>query len=596
MRINFSNEQIAVAQHGLMQYEFGQYLEIYNLQSDKKYLRADFYNTEDDSICYSQLIILEAEHYEVRVPDELLTIGNDIILYIVDETEEELTNIAKILLYVEKRPLGEDYESPEYTDLVGEILEKLEKLEPGSSSDETVNHKIFKTVVELPEQGEENVIYFLVNDTITEKDHFSEWAFINNKWEQIGVNFKAENIEVDLSNYYTKNEVDELIPDTSEFLTQEEVKDLIPDTSKFITEDEAKALIPNTSNFVTAEDVKEMLPDTSIYAKSIDLNNYVENEKHENDINEINNNISANYYNKTDVDDKIKVVTEQIPNITNLATKSEVKESYVDKTTYAEDKNTTNLAIQSNTTKFTEYYNKTEIDNKISVINENIPNISNLTSKEYVDTEIAKINGVEYVSVTELPEKPDIGKEKAFYLVQTSQSDNNMFDEYIWHNNKWELFGVTKIDLSDYYTKSEVNELIPDTSKLLSITNAANTYLRQDTYANDKNAIDAQLIGFNNNFSNYYTKQETGEMIHAVREQIPDTSNFVTEAQVSDGYVSKSNYSTDKTSMNSAIQSNTTKFNNYYTKTEIDTKLNSYGTIDYIDEKIGEIEALLSSI
>ena len=37
-----------------------------------------------------------------------------------------------------------------------------------------------------------------------------------------------------------------------------------------------------------------------------------------------------------------------------------------------------------------------------------------------------------------------------------------MYDEYLWINNKWELFGTTEVDLSGYVEETD----------LIAITNA----------------------------------------------------------------------------------------------------------------------------
>lgn len=72
----------------------------------------------------------------------------------------------------------------------------------------------------------------------------------------------------------------------------------------------------------------------------------------------------------------------------------------------------------------------------------------------YVDTEIAKINGVEYIKKNSLPQAPDTGHEKAIYLVPATAETNDLFDEYYWVDNAWELFGTAKLDLSTYETSA----------------------------------------------------------------------------------------------------------------------------------------------
>lgn len=65
---------------------------------------------------------------------------------------------------------------------------------------EMVDTELFIIVDELPTTGESNKIYLLVVD-----DKLIEYVWVNDKWDPIGM------VEFDLSNYYTKAEVTQLI-------------------------------------------------------------------------------------------------------------------------------------------------------------------------------------------------------------------------------------------------------------------------------------------------------------------------------------------------------------------------------------------------
>ena len=59
--------------------------------------------------------------------------------------------------------------------------------------------------------------------------------------------------------------------------------------------------------------------------------------------------------------------------------------------------------------------------------------------------------------VEELP-TTNISK-KTFYFVPMASADqenDNLYDEYVYINNKWEHLGVRKINLTDYALKSEI--------------------------------------------------------------------------------------------------------------------------------------------
>ena len=60
-------------------------------------------------------------------------------------------------------------------------------------------------------------------------------------------------------------------------------------------------------------------------------------------------------------------------------------------------------------------------------------------------------------------ELPLVGREDTLYFVpKTDTEESDMYDEYVWINNDWELIGEKQItvDLSDYYTKTEMNSLL----------------------------------------------------------------------------------------------------------------------------------------
>lgn len=48
------------------------------------------------------------------------------------------------------------------------------------------------------------------------------------------------------------------------------------------------------------------------------------------------------------------------------------------------------------------------------------------------------------------------------YLVPNNDNDGNMYDEYIFTNNEWELIGTQTMDLSGYATEAYVDEKIGD--------------------------------------------------------------------------------------------------------------------------------------
>ena len=78
-------------------------------------------------------------------------------------------------------------------------------------------------------------------------------------------------------------------------------------------------------------------------------------------------------------------------------------------------------------------------------------------TEEYVKQLVSTIQTASFEVVDSLPES-DI-KSNAIYLVPSNISGlNNIYDEYIYVNDKWELIGNTSIDLSQYATKEYVDD------------------------------------------------------------------------------------------------------------------------------------------
>lgn len=64
--------------------------------------------------------------------------------------------------------------------------------------------------------------------------------------------------------------------------------------------------------------------------------------------------------------------------------------------------------------------------------------------------------GVRFEVVNALPATGEVG---VIYLVPNSGGTPNIYDEYIWVNNTFEMIGTTEIDLSNYYTKDELSAI-----------------------------------------------------------------------------------------------------------------------------------------
>lgn len=107
------------------------------------------------------------------------------------------------------------------------------------------------------------------------------------------------------------------------------------------------------------------------------------------------------------------------------------------------------------------YAKKDEIPDVSEFVTTTVDNLVNYYkksetyTKEEVNGLIGSTSSINFKVVDSLPET---GENNLIYLVPSSkQEEKNVKDEYIWVDGSWELIGSTKIDLSNYYTRDEVN-------------------------------------------------------------------------------------------------------------------------------------------
>jgi len=108
----------------------------------------------------------------------------------------------------------EDEQNYQYVNLKGD------KGDAGSIRIEIVN--------ELPQVGDEDTIYLVPYQEAETGNIYKEYIYINNSWEELG----SIPVEVDLSDYYTKSEVNTLIPNELSDLADDSMHRLVTDSEK----------------------------------------------------------------------------------------------------------------------------------------------------------------------------------------------------------------------------------------------------------------------------------------------------------------------------------------------------------------------------
>lgn len=108
--------------------------------------------------------------------------------------------------------------------------------------------------------------------------------------------------------------------------------------------------------------------------------------------------------------------------------------------------------------------------------------------KQLMDA-VATLQSISFEIVQQLPTS---GEQNIIYLLpKSSSSTNNVYDEYVWINNSWELIGTTAIDLSNYYTKTQADNKF--VAKQTGYTLSQNDYTDADKAKLDGVATGAQV-------------------------------------------------------------------------------------------------------
>ena len=353
-----------------------------------------------------------------------------------------------------------------------------------------------KFVDKLPiEDISTTTIYFLKRKkeqgtTQYESDVYDEYIYTGT-WELIG------NTYVDLSDYYRKSEVEEVIDnkvlvETNNRITSEnEIKNNIENVNNY-----AKSIENNLNSEISTRQSNDLLHDAKINEVESNLNSEIS--RATNAENTLSDRCDTYDTHLNNSDNPHSVTAEQVGlgNVTNVATTNTITlnseenvtsgavytalENKVDKIdgrglseqnfTYAEK---TKLAGLEN-------YDDTSIQSRISANESAITTLNGDSSTVgSVDKKIADaIAGVTQIDFTIVTELPGTGVKGVIYFVlDSSVAEKNVYNEYIWLNNSWELLGQTmsKIDLSEYAKTTAVRALVSVKNDKITISDNSTT-------------------------------------------------------------------------------------------------------------------------
>lgn len=334
----------------------------------------------------------------------------------------------------------------EDADAQGQLLEIYTKEQVDDLLSKLNTLKIQKVDV-LPTKNIDPKTLYLVPITPGELNNgYAEYLYINNQWEKIGTT------TVDLSQYYTKSQVDDKLAEKQDALT---IDNALSDTSTNPVENKAiKSAIDLKADTSTVNAaLNDKADKDDIPTKTSDLKNdsnfiadpnyqhiTVESTLSKTSTNPVQNKVikealdgksnTGHGHTKSDISD--------FPNLANVATSG----NYSDlsgKPTKVSDFTNDSGFITKAVSDLTNYYTKT-----------------NTYTKTEVDNLLGNISSLKIEVVQTLPTK-DISTSTIYLVPATKTGTDDSYDEYIYVSSKWEKIGNTRVDLSDYYTKSEVD-------------------------------------------------------------------------------------------------------------------------------------------
>ena len=212
-------------------------------------------------------------------------------------------------------------------------------------------------------------------------------------------------------------------------------------------------------------------------------------------------------------------------------------------------------------------YNDLELRGRISDAEEaiNILNgddtVEGSVEAKIVDA-FSKFTSIKFESVDTLPVS---GENGIFYLVPlTNTGTQNEYEEYIYINNKWELLGTTRIDLSAYAKKTDLPTKTSDLTNDSGFITSANLPGIASTSTAGLVKVDGTTITINNNGVISGTKQIG----------ISQQADNILEAKNDGLYVPPTDLSGyAKTSTIPTKTSQLTNDSNYITSSSVPTKL-----------------------
>lgn len=367
-----------------------------------------------------------------------------------------------------------------------------------------------KFVDELPtEDISTSTIYFLKRKkeqgtTQYENDVYDEYIYTGT-WELIG------NTYVDLSDYYTKSETNTQIQTQIGVESQaRQDADSLLQTNIDNVQINLNTTNQNLNAEISAREVKNLQHETDISANTTAIQ--AERTRAMGAESTLADRCDTYDSHVTNEDNPHSVTAEQVGlgNVINVSTTDTItpnsEENITSGAVYTALKNKVDkidgrgLSEQNFTyaekTKLAglKNYDDTSIQSRVSANESAIATLNGDSStvgsvdKKIADA-IAGVTQIDFKIVTELP---STGIKGTIYLIRgTGTEATQQYDEYIWVDDKWEKLGKStiEVDLSDVYSKNEVNALVSVKNDKITITDDSSTALTDaDTFSTTSNS------------------------------------------------------------------------------------------------------------
>ena len=280
-----------------------------------------------------------------------------------------------------------------------------------------------KVVEELPlEDISTTTIYLLLKDDPQSRDIYEEYIYVDGRWERLG----AQKIDLDGVIYGDGVQNSIAIFTSSDYIQNGPV--LGSDTTKFLRNDGTWAVPPGGGadiEYADLSDLDDVVTPLPPPVPSVAWDDI----------------LNKPNFGTASLSNTTATITGSI----NLPTDAAVK-SYVEGLNY----------ITNSVNDLTNYYLKTET-----------------YTKSEVNDLISRIPLFDIEVVNALPTE-DISTTTVYLLISSDPKTRNIYDEYIYVDGVWEKLGSQTVDLSNYYTSSEVDTLLAGKASTSVATTSAN--------------------------------------------------------------------------------------------------------------------------